>query len=465
MLKLIIPALLLALQTPPAPTAPTTQQIRDVLQAVQQQLAALLARLPATPPIATPAELQAALDAGGTVTLAPGLTYAGTFVIRTSGTILVGRQSALSGTGGPALRIAPGVVDVVVSDLVATSDDSGAVLQCGDNGSTQTTRAQQPQRITVRNLSIPTHRGKRGIEWNCGGTIVSSSVLDVWASSLQDSQAIAMINSCGPLTVQGGTYVAASENIMVGGDRLKITDCPEGVATDLLLEDVTLLKPDAWRTDGVKRAVKNLLELKAGKRITVRRARLSGSWGPAFLGVQDGSAIVITPKNGQFLADITLEDLEVDRAAGGLQLLGTDYNSVTPIATTNVTVRRSTFRGLTKSWGGRGILAIVTGGMQAATFDQVDATFDGPAIIVCGTETPVGPLAFTGGRMTTGGYGVMAPGVNYGGAPPAAYAARPCVTTFQGNTFAGAPSTFKTNYPANTWTTRAELDLLLQAAR
>jgi hypothetical protein len=452
MLKTLPLLIALALQTQ---ASPTPQQIRDQLEAVQRQLQVLIDTLPKVVPITTAAELQAALDAGGTVELPRGMTFVGQFTISRSGTVLIGNGSGISASGAPALTIRPGVNDVHASGLVLVSSYDGAVLLCGYNGAPQTALAQQPKRITLDNITIPTHRGKRGIEFNCGGSILNSSIADVWATTLADSQAIAILNTCGPVIIQGGTYVAASENIISGGDTLKITDCPERVVADILIDNVTLSKPELWRTDGVRRAVKNLLELKAGKRVLIRDSRLSGSWGPVFGGAQDGSAIVITPKNGQYIADVTIENVTVDRAANGLQLMGKDYNSVTPVATTNVIVRNSRFTGLTKTWAtGRGILALVVDGMQAVTFENNVVTLDGNAMILCDTRVPVGPLAFRGSQMQTGPYGVMAPGVNFGGPTPPAYAGRECVTTFEGNTLGGAASQFKTNYPNNTYVPR-----------
>lgn len=451
--QLLAAALFLALQ------APSTQQIRDSLEAIARQLQQLIEQMPqAQPPIASASELQQALDAGGTVTLSAGGSFAGSFAIRRSGTQLVGNGATLT-SGGEALSIAPDVDDVRVSNLSLASSGGGAVLRCGENGPGQTTHARQPQRIVLEEISIATHRGKRGIEFNCGGEILDSTILDVWASTLADSQAVWIGNTCGPVTVRGGLLVAASENILIGGDTLKITDCPDGVVSQVLIERLELSKPAAWRTDGVRRGAKNLLEMKAGKGVTVRDVKLRHSFGPP-LGAQDGSAIVITPKNGQFIGDVTLEGLDVDEVAGGLQLMGRDYNSVTPTATTNVTVRRSLFR-VAKIYGGRGILALVVGGMQAATFDGVTVTLDGNAMVVCDTQVPVGPLTFVDSRMTTGPYGVMAPGVNFGGPAPTGYEQRACVTSFTGNTLADAPSRFRTNHPENTWVTRAELDAII----
>lgn len=446
----------LTLQAP----APTPQQLREQLERIQQELQQVVEQLPKASPITSAADLQTALDAGGTIDL-PVSSYAGQFVIAKSGTRLLGNGATLTGSSGAALTIRPGVDDVLVDHLTLTSSTSNAVLQCGDNvATTQGTAALVPLRIVLRNLTIPTHRGKRGIEFNCSGTIEHAQIADVWSSAGVDSQAVWVANTCGPVTVTGGSFVAGSENIMIGGDTLKVTDCPEGVAADLVFDGLTLLKPDAWRTDTDNQNEKNLFEAKAGKRITLRNATLSGSWGPK----QDGSAIVVTPKNGQFIEQVLIDTVTVDRAAGGLQLLGKDYNSVTPKATSGVTVRNSRFT-LSKAYGGRGILAISTGGMLDSLWENNVVTFDGNAILICDTPAgqPMGPFVMRGSLSTTGPYGVMANGVNYGGPTPPDYAGRECRTTFEGDTFADAPSRFKTNYPANTYVTRAELDLQVRS--
>jgi len=437
-----------------AVTGPTPQQIREQLESIAKQLQAIVEALPKTVTIATPADLTKALEQGGEVILQADTAFAGAFTISKSGTRIVGNNSTLTAGDAPALRILPGVVDVDVADLTATSTFSGAVIQCGDNGPTQTKVGQQPARITFRNLTIPTHRGKRGFELNCSAVILGSTVTDVWASSLADSQAIAVINSCGPVRVIGGSYVAGSENIMVGGDTLKIKDCPEGVAADLLFDEVTLIKPEEWRTDGVNRGVKNLLELKAGKRVRVRNLKASGSWKAA----QDGYAIVITPRNAQYIEDVVLEFLTIDRVGAGVNLMGINLPANdTPRPTSKVVLRDSSFTISSATYGGRGILALVTNGTQDFTVERVSATFNGNAIIQAESSTPQGPLTMRASQMRTGKYAIFNNGILYGGPPPAGSENKAFSMVLEGNTFADAPSQFKGFYPSNTWVTSAAL--------
>jgi hypothetical protein len=425
------------------------QQLKQGLEAVVSELQRLVQGIPPDPVVTAVGSvdnLQAALDSGGIVELQAGATFsAGTFTISRSGTIVRGHGATLVGTTGPALYIMPGVNDVVVSDLSATAQWKHSVVQCGDNSAlTQYLPEQVPQRITFTNVTIPSHRGKRGFEINCAATLLDSRALDIWSPSLQDSQAIAILNTCGPVTVRRGEYVAASENIMVGGDTIKVQGC---IQSDLTFEGITLWKPDEWRTDGIPRAVKNLFELKAGRRVKLLDSTLSGSWKAS----QDGWAVVVTPKNGSYIEDVVLDNVTVERVGGGLQILGWDYNSVTPQATRGIVVRNSRFNISKTTYGGRGWLALLVEGVLDVSWDQVTASLDGSAIVFADSKVPTGPWVMRNSRMPTGPFAVQAPGVNYGGVPPANYANRPFTASFEGNTFVGAPNAFKVNHPLNTY--------------
>ena len=406
--------------------------------------------------VAATGNLQAALDAGGTIELEPGATFsAARFVVSKSGTTLNGRGAALEGTEGPALYIPPGVHDVTVHDIAATSKDEQSVVQCGDNGPTQTAAAQVPQRISFTKVVIPSHRGKRGFELNCAATLNDSKALDVWAESLQDSQAIAVLNTCGPVTVKGGEYVAASENIMVGGDTLKVEGCIQG---DLTFDGVALTKPEEWHTDGVRRGVKNLFELKSGVRVKLLNATLSGSWKAG----QDGWAILITPRNGSYVKDVLIDNVTVERVGGGIQFLGRNKGTDTPEATSGILVRNSRFAISRADYGGRGILALMTNGVGDVTWENVTARFDGPAIVQADSKVPQGPFTMRNSRAVLGTYGVSMPGAHYGGAGTPG---RELQTVLEGNTFGESERMsksglrrFKKAFPRNTYVPPAELE-------
>jgi hypothetical protein len=387
--------------------------------------------------------LQQALDnATGPVHLVEGASYPG--VTLPTGAVLVGNGAEIVGVNVPALYVAPGSHSIAVSDVVCTSNVA-AVVQLGDNlATTQSTLEAVPHHIKLERVTVPTHRGKRAFEVNASDVeLLGCQALDIYDPAQRDSQAILILNTPGRVTVIGGEFVAGSENILIGGDTIKI---PGVIQSDLLFDSVKLHKPESWRTDGINRAVKNLFEVKAGRRVTLKNSTLSGSWKAG----QDGWAIVITPKNSQLIEDVLIDNVVVDRASGGVLFLGKDYNSVTPAATRGVVVRDSAFV-LSKSYGGRGILALYVAGMLDSTWERVTATFDGTAIVVCDTQVPAGPFTMTDSTMPTGSIAVAAPGVNYGGPTPLAYAGREFTTVFERNTFLLAPSAFKKFYPNNTF--------------
>jgi hypothetical protein len=398
--------------------------------------------------VRTGGELEKALAGGGIIELQAGATFeAPRFTVRKSGTVIRGQGATLKGTAGPGLYIPPSLSSITVSDLSVESAGNQAAVQCGDNGPTQTSVAQQPKDIVFEKVTIPQHRGKRGFEINCAARLLDSRALDVYSPAALDSQAIGILNTCGPVSVAGGEYVAASENVLVGGDSLKITDCPENVVADLTFDRLTLSKPDSWRTDGVRRSTKNLFELKAGKRVTLKNSTLTGSWKDG----QDGWAIVITPRNGAFIEEVVIDGVTVDRAGGGIQFLGVSRGNSTPRATNGVAIRNSKFTISKAENGGRGILALYVEGMLDSTWDNVTATFDGPAIVQADSKVPQGPFVMRNSRMNTGRLAVQAPGANFGSRAPEKYAGRALTTVFEGNTFRGAPAAFRKLYPKNTF--------------
>jgi hypothetical protein len=423
------------------------QSINQWLDEIEERTALIRTEVNAPPPdLFVPAggNLQEALDGtAATIRLEQG--QYGYAVIRRPVT-LRGAGATLIGAGCPALRVVPGVSDVEVFDIVCQAENwRGGVVQLGDNSATtQGALDQVPIRITLENVRIPTHRGKAGFEIHSTETTLQDcSALDVWDPGLSDSKAIWIHNTPGWIAVRGGNFSSGSECIMVGGDTTRI---PGNTPSDILFEGLILFKPEEWRTDGIKRAVKNLFELKAGRRVTMRNSMLSGSWTDA----QIGFAILLTPRNLQVVEDVTFDNITVERAAGGINFMGLDVNLPGPTPTRRVTIRNSKFT-VSKSYVGRGILAQYVDGMQDSAWENVAASFDGNCIVLCDSKTPTGPFEMRNSAMPTGQYAVLAPGVNFGGPTPPAYAGRAFTTVFEGNTFSGAPSQFKGFYPNNTF--------------
>ena len=444
------------------------QTAADWLNQIDAATAALRALLappvpvPDVVPVSTADDFAAALVKGGSITLAAGAQFGGSFTVSVSGTTISGNDASIAGgKAGPALVIPPSVHDVSLSDLALTSDVD-PVLLCGANDSSQTALSQAPTNITLTRISVPTHRGKRGIEWNASGTIESCTVLDTWDPYGQDSQALAILNSPGNTTVTGGKYQAGSECILIGGDTMKMAGV---IPSNITIQNLEISRPLSWQTDGVKRKVKNLLELKTGRHVIARNLTLDGSWQDA----QEGWAIVITPHSGGDIHDVLIDTVTATHCGAAIQLMGLEYaGTPTPSALSGVVVQNSRFTVSKAQFGGRGVFVLATGEPADFTATNNVVVSDGTSVFyydpgsvldpvtgVKRTGGPFGSVTLTGNYLVPGIYGLV-----FAGQPNASgdLSAGVRTLTVTGNTFADAASALKKALPQNTYIDRATFD-------
>lgn len=425
------------------------QLISNIEACIAQYKAELAPPVPQLTLVPSGGDVTAAFAAGLPVHLEATGEY-GSITLPT-GARLYGNGAKVHGVGKQALLVPIGASHIYVENLTCTSDYRSAVVSLGDATVAQNAVELVPRDVTLVNVHVPTHRGKRAFEVHATEvSLIACSALDVYDPGLADSQAIWIHNTPGVVRVTGGVFEAGSENIMIGGDSVKI---PGNTPTDIIIDEVILQKPLSWQTDGINRAVKNLFEVKAGRGVILRNSTLDGSWAAA----QTGWAIVITPKNANIVDGVLVEDCVVRNAGGLVQLMGLDYNTVTPQATKGIVLRRVDFTISKAQFGGQGHLATLTGGMKDVTFDACNGTFDGSQILISDSSAlygQQGPVTITGCTMPTGAYGLKADGANYGDplAVGSVYTGQELlIGAISGNTFSGAPSRFKTNFPSNTY--------------
>lgn len=384
---------------------------RDQLVALDTQLQAIIASLPADPPavvlVQAGGNLQAALDAGGVIQLVDGATYAGNFLVHVPGTRLSAPTNAfiVGADGAPALFVPPGATDIQISNLTCTTAWDQSVVMIGNNDPTQIQAAQAPTKIVLTNIQVPTHRGKRAFYLNCGDTqLLNCGCLDVYDPSAQDSQGICILNAPGPILVSGGTYVAASENILVGGDTVAI---PGVVPTGLTFENLTLSKPAAWRTTPPPGGVKNNFELKNGTNVILKQSTLDGCWASA----QAGFSVQLTPRNGGTIANVLLQDVVIQNVDHGLNLLGCDDSAYSP-QMVGVTLSRVTVTALHRFVQMQGACQTVV--IDSCTFTGDDTTIYGTPDITWTTPTTQGPpsavskgVQVTNNHLACNSYGIM----------------------------------------------------------
>lgn len=413
-------------------------------------------------PVSVPAggDLQAALDAyvpGTEIVLEAGATYtADRYRVTRTGTRLRGQGASLHGTGWAALHVLPGVHDVQVRDILATSDHPGAVILLGDNSSTtQGSLELVPRDIVLDGITIPEHiNGKRGIEVNAVATLRNLDIQNVWVAG-QDNQAIGILNTPGPVTVEDFSLSSGGEIVMVGGDSLKI---PGVWPCDLTFRRGRLWRPLTWQTDGVSRTIKNSFELKAGERVLVEDVEIDGNWADA----QTNGTIVLTPRNGANVADVTFRRLTVRNTYAAFNVLGWNDSTTQPPHTRpceNITVVDSHFTLDRVAFGGtsynsRFLLLQRGAGRFEVTNTRVLTDMRYHDLIRASDRyAPVGPLVLQGNRWLVPYYTSSA--IPFPCPDNAVDTWFPGLVV-DGNTIGDTGTATKTRWPANTFLTADE---------
>jgi hypothetical protein len=396
--------------------------------------------------------LQAALDAGGAIRLEDGATFAAArFTVRRPLDV-VGNGIRIIGEAGPALHVVPGTTDVRFTgaiDCLSRRDQGVVVL--GDNSSaTQGTLDAVPARIVLTGLRVPTHRGKAAFEVHARQVaLLDCHAADTWAPSLSDSKGVWIHNTPGEVLIRGGSYSSGSECILTGGETVRIPgNVPEGIT----VEEARLWRPLEWQTDGVRRAVKNLLELKTGRRVRVRRCVLDGAWRDA----QSGYAIMLTASQGE-VQDVAVEGCRIQNVGGGVNVTGSDKYAQFPGRTRGIVVSDSLFLINRTRFGGNGWTALVQGGPESVRLERIVSVHDGAALVEVSTgPVPVDELAVVDSLAVPGQYGIRLGGTSNAAPNPAAVAR----LTVERTTFAEpASSTLKRNLdPSNRYVPRETFD-------
>jgi hypothetical protein len=359
-------------------------------------VAALLLPSPAAQPNSTirvPAggDLQEAINRarpGDTIVLDAGATYVGNFVLplKTGGdafttirssaadSVLPGANQRIdtsyaphlpklrSPNGAPALSTAPGAhhYRLLFLEFQANANGFGDIVTLGDGSSAQNSLAQVPHDLIVDRCYVhgdPKLGQKRGIALNSAKTdIVNSYVSDIKAVG-QDSQAVAGVNGPGPFTISNNYLEGAGENVMFGGSDPGI---PNLVPSDITITNNHIAKPPAWRNE--QWTVKNLLELKNARRVTISGNLLEYNW----LAAQTGFAVLFTVRNQDGrcpwcqVEDVVFERNVLRHSAAGINILG--HDDLKPSQQTRrITIRHNIFEDIdNKKWGGNGYFLLLT---------------------------------------------------------------------------------------------------------
>lgn len=314
----------------------------------------------------------------------------------------------------------------------------------GKNDKTQISLDQVPKNIIMTDFVIPKHRGKHAVEIHGQHvTVQNASILDVYEPLKLDSQAIYIQNTPGDVKILNCHLQAASENLMVGGDTMKI---PGIRPTRILIKDCLLDKLLAWKTmtgaDGkLSVPVKNILELKDGHEVTIENCHLNTCWPSG----QSGYAFMFTPSNGASLRNILVKDCNVHTVSCIVNITGNDAKGINK-ERTQVTFSGGKYKTDIVTMGGQGWFALLDRGPEY--FDVFNASIEiqNAFMMVEGTA-PIERIQIENCNFNCGKYGIKIGGSNDG----ANLAGIVKSLIIKNNTISQASSKFKTNFPENTY--------------
>ncbi len=431
--------------------------------------------------VARNGNFQAALNAaqpGDTIVLQAGATYSGSYVLPLkSDTQYITVQSSRAGELAAGVRVSPqqaGLmarlqspsVDAALQTVPGshhyqfvgiefTSSSAAAfsygVVKFGDGDSAgpQTTLAAVPHHLIVDRCYIHGIVGQnvqRGIALNSAETsILNSYIAEIhWAGA--DTQAVGGWNGPGPFHIINNYLEAAGENVMFGGAASAI---PNLVPADIEIRRNYVVKPLRWKVgdpsyDGSNWTIKNLLELKTGRRVTIDGNVFENNWAQS----QTGFAILFNCINdtGSWarIEDVVFTNNIVRHSGNGFNIRARD--EIGSFAA-RIKISNNVFDDISHRWGGTGILFQLLRGTKDLVIEHNTGINDGTAIVLDGE--PNQNLSIQNNIIFHNAYGVFGNGGAIGKTALDQYAKG---WSFDRNVLIGVPADIPTSqYPANNY--------------
>ncbi len=393
---------------------------------------------------ATAAAFSSALSSaqlGDTIILNAGTTYVGSFSLanKTTGSGFITIQSSnLAQLPAAGVRVSPAdaanmpIIQAPGSNAQAIKTQAGAhhfqfvgiefvgpsnnsslttLIELGNDS--QSTLDAVPNHINIDRCymrpNTPVQTIRRAIGLHTDYTDITNSYIEEIHEG-SDSNAIGAWNGVGHYNIINNHLEGAGENILVGGATNHL---PESVS-DVVIRGNHVIKPLYWRdgSRGYKPTVKNLFELKEGRRFTVEDNIFENCWTSG----QTGVAILIklaeydvSPQN--LTEDLIFRNNIVRHANGGVTLQGRDYeNNSPPGLVRRLSFTNNLFYDITNAWTSAGGIG---GNFLYLTHGPIDVTFDHNTIIngrtILDIDTPQYPATnfkFTNNILAHNTYGV-----------------------------------------------------------
>ena len=271
----------------------------------------------------------------------------------------------------------------------------------------------------------PTLGQRRGIAANGRHIKITNSYISDIKRKGDESQGIAAWATDGPIEIVNNYIEGAAQSILFGGadSTLKL------VPTDCIVRSNHLNKPVEWK--GTDWVVKNIFEIKNGKRIKVENNLMTNNWGMA----QDGMAILFTTRadNGDatIIDEIEFTGNIVRSSGGGMNILGGEGSGGH-----RLTIRNNVFEDIDgKKWNSAGHF------MKSTDWDGL--TIENNTIIQTGNIAnaygrPIKNFVFRNNIVLENEYGIKGDNMGSGQQAIAAFFSGGSVT---GNVIIGGNST------------------------
>lgn len=378
-------------------------------------------------------DFQAALNrakSGDTIVLQAGATFSGNFKLPTKAgnEFITIRSSATDAQLPPAdtridpkkyaavlpKLVSPTVEPVILAENAAhhyrfiavefgnTKGGMNNIIQIGTGE--EKSIEDLPHHIEFDRVYIhgsPTMGQRRAIAANGKFIKITNSHISDIKRRGDESQAIAAWTTDGPIEIINNYLEGAGENILFGGG----TSTMELTPTDCVVRSNHLNKPLNWREEGWD--VKNLFEIKDGRRIRIENNLMTNNWGMA----QSGTAILFTVGNDSG-KEAVIEDIEftnnIVRGSGnGVNIKGDEARGGR-----RLTIRNNLFADLSgKRWNSEGHFLIVT---SWDTLTIENNTIINTANITNAYGNPIRNFIFRNNVIFENEYGFMGDGTSPG---------------------------------------------------
>lgn len=453
----LILAAMLAVQSPPRSLSAITDDLQRLITELKSR--------PETITVPCGSSIAAAVTiakGGDTIVLEAGCRYPGGVTLLPKAGIVTLR----SGGTLPNRRVSPadsGVMATIAGGVNGTNAANWTLdgLQLESTVTSEIVTLQDATNITLDRILIVggVNGQRRAIRGNGKQiTLTRSYIANVWNAS-QDSQAFCAWDGAGPYTITDNYLEAASENVMFGGADSQSAD---RMPSDILIDGNLFSKRLEWKpiapakTSG--KVVKNLLELKAAKRVVIRNNIFERSWTDAQTGY--GISFKSVNQNGtapwSATEDVLFEGNTIRDVENGINIQGETFepnaNGTTQHGgkTTGIVIRGNDVQTT-------GVAVQITGGPGAITIDRT--TFVNGYTFLQLAGNPIASLTVANVLANHNAFGVKGDGTGIGTASLTKFAT---ALTWANNVLLGGAGK---PYPPTTWFDLASVPVGVQVGK